>query len=382
MLILSAAAAATAMGGCLGKQSLWKVLGQTDSPAEAFKTVFGQYGDRGEYMDGYSKQAMITRCREDYKWDEDKDDDCSKERANMISHLYDNERLWEHVNMVAFAEHYVLDGESPFYTFQKQKQESQQDWPIFGGVVWSGWEGKNDDNGKLLSFSRAGIDYVRLECNFGTDDNIGGKDRLSDSPCRDRFSHLAKSAKACQDLEMVPLILLQFPWRDPDISIAYFREAVKAFASSLNQAGVESRRVLFETRPPIGLSAQEERGLSGTEKVALGLDIGKIMFGVFDECFPNKIAGFCVAGGSTKGEFPTAMEDDTQNAVRQGMRHSARQKWGYDLCFWEMGAKLMLQPKVGRLWGQNTQASRDAARELFCINAQDLADEIQESKIQ
>ena len=40
-----------------------------------------------------------------------------------------------------------------------------------------------------------------------------------------------------------------------------------------------------------------------------------------------------------------------------------------------MGAKLMLQPKVGRLWG-HTQAERDAARELFRLNAEDMAREV------
>ena len=83
-----------------------------------------------------------------------------------------------------------------------------------------------------------------------------------------------------------------------------------------------------------------------------------------------------MAGGSTKGDLPQAMEDDTQHAVRQGLRQRAREHWGYDLCFWEMGAKLMLQPKVGRLWASQTRAGRDAARELFVVNAEDLADEI------
>jgi hypothetical protein len=36
----------------------------------------------------------------------------------------------------------------------------------------------------------------------------------------------------------------------------------------------------------------------------------------------------------------------------------------------------MLQPKVGRLWRHNGQDGRDAARELFCVNARDMADEI------
>ena len=100
------------------------------------------------------------------------------------------------------------------------------------------------------------------------------------------------------------------------------------------------------------------------------------MFEVMQEAFDGTtIAGFCVAGGSTKGDLPPAMEDDTQHAVRQGIRHRARERWGYDVCFWEMGAKLMLQPKVGRLWG-HTQAERDAARELFRLNAEDMAREV------
>ena len=70
------------------------------------------------------------------------------------------------------------------------------------------------------------------------------------------------------------------------------------------------------------------------------------------------------------------MEDDCQHAVRQGMRQCARVKWGYDLCFWEMGAKLMLQPEVGRLWGDDRRGGPDAACELFRANAEGLADEI------
>ena len=100
------------------------------------------------------------------------------------------------------------------------------------------------------------------------------------------------------------------------------------------------------------------------------------MFELIRTAFAGEmIPGFCVAGGSTKGSFPTAMEDDTQNAVRQGIRRRARERWGYEFCFWEMGAKLMLQPKVGRLWG-HTGVERDAARELFRLNARDLAEEI------
>jgi hypothetical protein len=183
--------------------------------------------------------------------------------------------------------------------------------------------------------------------------------------------------------EMVPLILLQVPWREAD-SIDYFHQAMKSLAAEIQNAEVESKQVILETRPPIGISAQEEEGMSSTMRQELGFQIGQKMFQSINEAFKgkaNNFAGFCVAGGSTKGKFPTAMQDDTQNAVRQGIRTCAREEWGYELCFWEMGAKRMLQPKVGRLWRNNNgQATigRDAARELFCVNARDLADEITE----
>ena len=149
-----------------------------------------------------------------------------------------------------------------------------------------------------------------------------------------------------------------------------------AFASAARSAKVETRRLLLETRPPLAFTAQEERGLPATARIASGLEVGKQMFNVINEAFyGDSLAGYCVAGGSTKGELPPAMEDDTQNGVRQGFRERAREVWGYDACFWEMGAKLMLQPKVGRLWGVS-QMERDAARELFRVNAMDLAEEI------
>ena len=117
--------------------------------------------------------------------------------------------------------------------------------------------------------------------------------------------------------------------------------------------------------------------MSASDRVSIGLATGQKMFDIIEEAFGgDTITGFCVAGGSTKGNVHTAMEDDTQNAVRQGIRQGAQRKWGYDLVFWEMGAKLMLQPKVGRLWDK-TSGRRDAARELFSVNAEDLADEIQ-----
>ena len=160
----------------------------------------------------------------------------------------------------------------------------------------------------------------------------------------------------------------------------YFEQTIKIFAKELKSIGAASKQLILETRPPIAVSANEERSFSGTARILLGLRTGRRMFEVIQEAFDgDTIAGFCVAGGSTRGDNPTAMEDDCQNAVRQGMRQCAKQQWGFDLCFWAMGAKLMLQPKVGRLWGVNTQAGRDAARELFCVNAKDLADEIKET---
>lgn len=141
-------------------------------------------------------------------------------------------------------------------------------------------------------------------------------------------------------------------------------------------AEVDSRQLLLETRPPLAFSAQEERGLKGSTRTALGLEIGLQMFDAIHEAFGAAgIPGFCLAGGSTNGDLPPAMEDDTQNAVRQGIRARAWEQWGYEVCFWEMGAKLMLQPRVGRLWGHRP-AERDAARELFRLNAMDMAEEI------
>lgn len=377
------AAFAAIIGGCNGlatpttagsSSSMWHILGAQE-PSASFKTIFGEMGERGEYMDGYSKQAMIDRCKEDYKWTTfSLFENFATERAELMSHLYDNERLWEHVSMVAFAEHYVLGEETskPFDTFQRQKDLQAS---IFSGVVLSDWQAYDDDGmeQKLQAFKEKGIDYVRLECNFGSADDIGGPAQLADNA---RFSQLAEAAKKCQKQEMVPLVLIQVPWRESgDCSNDYFEQAVKSFAGALKNARVESKRVILETRPPIGVSAREERGLRGTTRISLGLETGQKMFEAIDEAFDgDKIAGFCVAGGSTKGDLPTAMEDDTQNAVRQGMRRCAQQQWGYELCFWEMGAKLMLQPKVGRLW----RTGRDAARELFLLNAHDLADEIKE----
>jgi len=419
--------AAAAIGSSLGAHQspgMWQVLGGAEQDREplsqsqsqshqhhhyhcqqqAWKTIFGEHGERGEYMDGYSQNAMIQRCQEDYRWDTKiAPETFLSERADMMSHLYSNSnsnsnhRLWEHVGMVAFADHCVIENNEeekttiihkrkPFETFMRQKESRPQDRPIFAGVVLSNWEEEQQPQQQqaegisktLKAFQRKGIDYVRLECNFGSSiDDIGGPTEFVDNPrFRERFGRLARAARACQTQEMVPLILLQFPWRDPGpgVSMDCFKQVVKSFARALKEAEVDPERVLFETRPPIGISAQQERGLSGSERMQLGLDIGQNMFGVIQETL-GPIAGFCVAGGSTKGEFPTAMEDDTQNAVRQGMRMCAKQAWGYDLCYWEMGAKLMLQPKVGRLW-RHGASGKDAARELFMVNAEDMADEI------
>ena len=388
--------AATAIGAIMGGHptSLWQVLSEKPQPL-AWNTIFGECGERGEYMDSYSVQAMIQRCQEDYQWTADFESNKSllSERAEMMSHLYDNEPLWEHTSMVAFADHYIVDdpdsdsssiSRKPYETFLKHKKMMPQEQPIFGGVVMRDWETPNDDQGiqqTLSTFQKNDIDYIRLECNLGTEQDIGKPEKVaSNLAIRDRLQCLANVARACQDQEMVPVILLQFPWRDSDISLPYFEHVVMAFATALQTEGVDPEKIMFETRPPIGMTAQEERGLSGAERISLGLEIGETMFEIMMKAFADHpIAGFCVAGGSTKGAMPTAMEDDTQNAVRQGTRMSARQAWGYDLCFWEMGAKLMLQPKVGRLWNHNKSGPAsgcDAARELFCLNAKDLADEI------
>lgn len=362
---------------------MWHVL--DNDPVHAWTLIFGEHGERGEYMDGYSTQAMRERCEQDYKWVKKFSPNAFlAERADMMSHLYDNEKLWTHVSMVGFAEHYVLDADDniakPFDTFQRQQQAQPPEKPIFSGVVLAGWQSMDAGalETKLCAFKEAGVDYIRLECNLGTASEIGGPSQLVDDPrLAAKFGDLAEVARSCQAQELVPLILLQVPWREPGRAASdYFRVAVEAFANAARDARVVSRRVLFETRPPMALSAQEERGLGGTARASLGLATGQEMFEVIERAFDgDAIAGFCVAGGSTKGDLPQAMEDDTQNGVRQGFRQRARRQWGYEACFWEMGAKLMLQPKVGRLWGP-TQAERDAAREMFRVNAEDMADDV------
>ena len=65
-------------------QRLWQILEQPDK-ARTWKTVFGETGERGEYMDGYSEQAMFDRCDQDYKWAKKfSPDDFLSERAKMV----------------------------------------------------------------------------------------------------------------------------------------------------------------------------------------------------------------------------------------------------------------------------------------------------------
>ena len=382
----------SADGSSSSSSNMWHIL-ETQPPAHVFRTIFGEKGERGEYMDGYSKESMIERCIEDYRWRTpttfSQEDAISIERAKMMSHLYNNKDLWKYVCMVAFAEHYLLTDDDvddeeiakPFETFQRQKGSQPADEPIFSGVVLSDWDDCDDYRiqEKLTAFRKKEIDYVRVECNFGTVKDIGMPTELSaNNPIfSNRFDRLGDVSRLCQNQEMVPLVLLQVPWREPRDSVDYFVKAVRCFAGALSTAKVDPKRIIFETRPPIGMSSQQERSLSGSERISLGYETGLKMFEAIVAAFDGEtVAGFCVAGGSTKGNYPTAMEDDTQNAVRKGIRDSACQKWGYEVCFWEMGAKLMLQPKVGRLWGSNTQSGRDAARELFRVNAEDMAIEI------
>ncbi|KAL3928892.1 MAG: hypothetical protein SGBAC_012445 [Bacillariaceae sp.] len=296
--------------------------------------------------------------------------------------------------MVAFAEHYVFPSSTttslndddtsifgkPLRTFLQQKENKKE--PIFAGVVWNDWENSdnsnnlNDDNlpsSKLSRFKQHGIEYVRMHCNLGyVRDNEDAFHQLAHA--------LAHAAQQCQAHQLVPLLLLQVPWREfssfetKDSSLRYFQQAIRALATALSDEGVDCSKLILETRPPIGISAQEEREqLDSSQRQALGLQVGKNMFDVLQEEL-SPILGFCVAGGSTKGVNPPAMQDDTQNAVRQGIRLAARTTWGYDLCFWEMGAKLLLQPQVGQLWGEG---DKDGARDLFCRNAKAMAEEIQ-----
>ena len=200
-------------------QHLWSILEDTEQ-VQAWKTVFGDDGERGEYMDGYSEQAMLDRCVEDYRWRSKFSPELfASQRAKMMSHLYDNQQLWDYVCMVGFADHYVLsvdeDIAKPFDTFQRQKQAQPAETPIFGGVVLRGWDivdegGAEAVEKKMCAFKAKGIDYIRLECSLGSPFEIGGAECLPDnSECNRRLCRLAEVARACQRQEMVPLVLLQ-----------------------------------------------------------------------------------------------------------------------------------------------------------------------------
>ena len=66
------------------RQRLWQALDQPDQ-ARAWKSVFGETGERGEYMDGYSESAMFDRCEQDYKWAKKFSPDAFlSERAKMV----------------------------------------------------------------------------------------------------------------------------------------------------------------------------------------------------------------------------------------------------------------------------------------------------------
>ena len=156
----------------------------------------------------------------------------------QMSHLYDNRQLWKYVSLVGFAEHYVLglsDGSDiakPFQTFQRQQNLQTAESPIFSGVVLTGWQdleaGRKVAEQKLASLKESGVDYIRLECNLGSADEIGGAAQLVDSrTCSERLRHLAKIAKACQRQEMVPLVLLQVPWREPGQESSKYFEQVR-----------------------------------------------------------------------------------------------------------------------------------------------------------
>ncbi|CAJ1932740.1 unnamed protein product [Cylindrotheca closterium] len=414
-------------------------------------------------MDGYSQQAMTDRCMEDYGWNslllESSSSSSSSsttaiiqtERAEMMAHLYSNPELYQYTSMVAFAEHYVLPSSSPsssssssskpLQTFlQQQKAKQPFEDPIFAGVVWDDWQmiGDNDhyanhnkkENNKLSQFRQAGMDYVRIHCNLlgsspststistssSTTSTMSISNKSLVVDCQPLLECLARAAQQCQAHELVPLLLVQVPWREDsrengdgddndngnnnDISFQYFDQAMNGLAKALKDQQVDCSKLLLETRPPIGISAMEERNLSTAERIELGFQVGKQMFSVLDHVFAESntdeadnddstgktaptLLGFCVAGGSTKGINPPAMEDDTQNAVRQGIRQSASKAWGHTTtmlcCYWEMGAKLMLTPQVGQLWGSG---DKDAARELFVQNAKAMAEEIVQSKHQ
>ena len=207
---------------------LWHIL---EEQPQAWNTIFGASGERGEYMDAYGKQAMLDRCMEDYNWgDKFSTREIPAERAHMMSHLYDNAQLWEYVSMVGFAEHYILDltddedVTQPFAVFQKHQGSQPAEKPIFSGVVFDDWQNVASPAAeqKIAAFKEKGIDYIRLHCNFGSADKIGGAAKLAKSPL---LAQLAEVAHICQKQEMVPLVLIMVPWREPGTdSRDYFKQ--------------------------------------------------------------------------------------------------------------------------------------------------------------
>ena len=146
--------------------------------------------------------------------------------------------------------------------------------PIFSGVVLTQATvdaGLEAVEHKVAAFRQRGADYIRLECNLGSAREIGEPAQLVDNVrCSARLRRLAEVARVCQRQSMVPLILLQVPWREPgEDSSVYFRQVVEALASAARDAKVDSKRVLLETRPPLPFSAQEERGLAATARTSL-----------------------------------------------------------------------------------------------------------------
>ena len=61
---------------------------------------------------------------------------------------------------------------------------------------------------------------------------------------------------------------------------------------------------------------------------------------IYKELPPLKLAGFCVARGSTKGKFCMMIK---QNAVRQSVhvRLKVNEEWDFDSWLWDIAAKLM-----------------------------------------
>ena len=113
-----------------------------------------------------------------------------------------------------------------------------------------------------------------MECNIGSVHDIGLAESLfSDDDFVKSFKRLGKSARICQDQEMVPLVLLQMPWRGEEgggleensgtssssTCTNYFEHGIKGFAQGLERNGVDPTKILLKTRPPLGISEEEEK---------------------------------------------------------------------------------------------------------------------------